>query len=34
MRKDITKYTQNLVGFQVVSERLLPSIVQLNAHTL
>lgn len=34
MGKDITKYTQNLVGFQVVSERLLPSIVQLNAHTL
>lgn len=25
MRKDITKYTQNLVGFQVVSEKLLLS---------
>ena len=25
MRKDITKYTQNLVGFQVVDEKLLLS---------
>ena len=25
MRKDITKYTQNLVGFQVVSEKVLLS---------
>ena len=25
MRKDITKYTQNLIGFQVVDEKLLLS---------